>query len=126
TGSGMRVERVEQAPEFLALTADVRAREPVLTNVIGSVAQTVAEGRMYDECFWWVVRDGTGEVVGCAMRTTPWNLAVSPMPAEAAAELAAAVAAADPGVPGLTGPPDVVDRVLAGLRGAGLPVVARA
>lgn len=108
----MRVEQLPDPGSFLTATETVRGAEPVLTNVIGSVAQGVLAGREYERCWWWVVRDGEGEVVGCAIRTAPYLLAVSPMPAAAAEALGRAVAADDAALPGSVGPADVVAAVL--------------
>ncbi|HEU4675647.1 MAG TPA: hypothetical protein VFS29_06655 [Motilibacteraceae bacterium] len=108
----MRVEQLPDPQAFLAATEALRGAQPVLTNVIGSVAGSVAEGREYERCWWWVVRDDRDRVVGCAMRTAPFLLAVSPMPAEAAAALGREVAGADPALPGSVGPADVVAAVL--------------
>ncbi|MGN6331027.1 MAG: GNAT family N-acetyltransferase [Motilibacteraceae bacterium] len=108
----MRVEQLPDPGAFLAATEAIRGTEPVLTNVIGSVAGSVAEGRQYQRCWWWVVRDDHGSVVGCAIRTAPFLLAVSPMPAEAAAALGREVARADGDLPGSVGPADVVGAVL--------------
>jgi predicted GNAT family acetyltransferase len=115
----VQVERVDDATEFLARTERLRAEDPVLTNVIGTVALSAVAGRQYPEQYWWLVSEGAadggaadGAVVGCAMRTPPWNLAVSPMPAAAAAALGAAVAPIDPDVPGVSGPREVVDEVV--------------
>ena len=119
----MDVERVAGAAEFLVRTEGLRAAEPVLTNVMGSVAQSVAAGREYAAEYWWLVRDHSG-VVGCAMRTAPWNLLVSPMSGDAARSLATAVGVNDPGLPGITGPRKVVDAVTEALARAG-PVGAR-
>lgn len=108
--------RVVEYPDpsaFLDATARFRATEPLLTNVIGSVAGSVLAGRVYESCTWLAVLDGSGTVVGCAMRTAPWNLVVSPMPASAAAAVGRHIASADPGLPGITGPPATVDRVVA-------------
>lgn len=88
-----------------------------MTNLLGTVAQSVLEGRRYSSCWWWVVRAGTADnaqVVGCAVRTSPWNLAVSPMPLEAATALGRALAPADPELPGVTGERAVAEAVLAG------------
>jgi adenosylmethionine-8-amino-7-oxononanoate aminotransferase len=116
------VEPVADAAAFLDLTVPLRAREPVLTNVIGTVAAGIVHGRTYDRCFWWLVRDDAGDVVGCAMRTAPWKLLVSPMPASAASALGSAVAVADPRLPGTVGPQDVVDAVVRGMAEAGRAV----
>jgi predicted GNAT family acetyltransferase len=103
----VRVELVADAAEFLRRSADLRAREPVLTNVIGTVVQGVADGRRYEQAWFWLVLDDDGEPVGCASRTAPWHLLLGPMPPSAAAALAGAVAEVDPDVPGVVGLADV-------------------
>jgi predicted GNAT family acetyltransferase len=113
----MNVERLAAAEDFLARTAGLRAAEPVLTNVLGSIATGVAAGRTYEQVFLWVVTGDAGDVVGAALRTSPYRLIVSPMPAEAAAALGRAVALADPEVPGCTGPREVVEATLAAYDG---------
>jgi predicted GNAT family acetyltransferase len=113
----MKVERLASPQDFLARTADFRAAEPVFTNMHGSIAAGVAAGRVYEQEFWWVVVDGAGsdqKVVGCALRTAPYRLIVSPMPAQGAHALGRAVAAADPALPGCNGPREVVEAALAG------------
>ena len=52
--TAMRAVTVDSAMEFLSQTEKFRAEEPLLTNLIGTVAAAVAAGRRYDECFWWV------------------------------------------------------------------------
>jgi GNAT superfamily N-acetyltransferase len=100
----MRVERCESPESFLAVSVEHRAHDPIRTNVIGSVATAAAtEGRYTSECFWWVVHDDVGDVVGVAIRTTPWVLSIGPMPPPAARALASQVAVADPGLPGVAG-----------------------
>jgi ribosomal protein S18 acetylase RimI-like enzyme len=132
----VHAERLADPAEFLRQTQELRATEPVLTNVIGSIANSVVAGRQYSTAFWWLVRDvaegpvggGPGPegpvagdpgaevpVVGCAMRTTPWNLVVSPMSVDAASALGRALAVADPELPGINGPREVVDAVVAAL-----------
>jgi len=111
----VRVERLAHAEQFLATTADFRRADPVMTNLLGSVATSVAAGREYAPQFWWVVRDDGGQVVGCALRTGPHRLVVSPMPTQAAAALAVDVAAADADLPGFSGPRDAVEAVAASM-----------
>ncbi len=108
----MTIVRHATADAFLAATMAYRASEPLLTNIMGSVAVGVAHGRGYESEMWLTIEDPSGAVVGIAMRTAPWNLAVSDMPAWAAGELGEFVLSADPGVPGVNGPRDVVDVVL--------------
>lgn len=100
---GMEIATIPTAQEFLALTAQFRAQEPYLTNVMGSTATGVARGREYDSCHWWVAIDD-GAVVGAAIRTVPYNLLVSPMPAAANKAMASTVASVFPELPGMAGP----------------------
>ena len=74
----LTVERLGSAQEFLTATIGLRSREPVLTNVMGSVATSVVAGRRYDRETWLVARE-EDDVVGCAMRTAPWPVSLSPM-----------------------------------------------
>jgi predicted GNAT family acetyltransferase len=108
------IVRHPTAAEFLAATEAFRAENPLLTNIMGSVASGVVAGRTYDSELWLTVLDESGPI-GMAMRTAPWNLAVSAMPASAAEELGRFVADADPGVPGVNGPLETVDAVIAGI-----------
>lgn len=116
----MKVERLDDAADFLAATADFRTADPVLTNLAGSIALSVVNGRVYAAEYWWVARDDDGAVVGCALRTAPYRLIVSPMPADAARAVGEAVSVVDPGLPGINGPHDVVEACYAGL-GASKP-----
>ena len=81
-GGAMDVEALPDAASFLAVTEELRTREPILTNVLASVAEGVLGGRTYESELWLVVRD-EGRVVGCAMRTAPFKAALSPMPVPA-------------------------------------------
>jgi len=110
----MKVRRCDHPMEFLAVTAGFRASQPVMSNVIGSIATSVARGAAYEDCFWWVIEDA-GEVVGCAMRTVPWRLAIPDLDPHAARALGEAVVLEDPGVPGVNGPRPAVDAVYQGM-----------
>lgn len=89
--------------EFLRATAGLRAASPYLTNVMGSTARQVIDGREFERCWWWVLeRDGA--VVGAMMRTAPYRLMLSPMAEADAAAAAREVLAADPTLPGVVGP----------------------
>ena len=108
----MDVVRCTSPQEFLDRTCDLRAADPLRTNVVGSVAASVAnQQRQYEECFWWLVVDNA-VVVAMAMRTSPHGLVTSPMTSDAARALAGAVAAADPAMPSLLGSRDVVTTVV--------------
>lgn len=111
----MDVVTYSDAAEFLEATREFRAAEPYLTNVIGSVAQSIIQGRRYESCHWWLARDGH-DVVGVAMRTSPHNLMVSPMPDAAAVAIADAVAVIFPDLPGMCGPLTNVPAFISALR----------
>jgi predicted GNAT family acetyltransferase len=108
------IVRHPSAAEFLAATGSFRAQNPLLTNIMGSVALGVVAGRTYDSELWLTVHDDN-DLVGMAMRTAPWNLAVSAMPAAAAQELGRYVGSVDPGLPGVNGPQETVDAVVTGI-----------
>jgi GNAT superfamily N-acetyltransferase len=90
----MHLEFTDDAAAFLDATREHLAAEPVLTTVIASVtARLVREGRPAGApyCWWSIVRDGSGEVTGVAMRTAPfapYPLYVLPMPDDAARAVA--------------------------------------
>ena len=111
----MGIRRCQNAAEFLALTSEFRDAEPVLTNLMGSVAETAARGGDENAALWLVVVAESGEVTGCAIRTPPWHLVVSPMTDDAAESVGRFVRDIDPDVPGIAGPEHVVPRVVDGL-----------
>ena len=87
----LHVERVAEAAEFLAKTQVFRHAQPLETNVLGSVPQSVIDGsRHYATMYWWIVLDGD-TVVGCAVHTPHYRPVLSPMSDEAARMLADAV-----------------------------------
>lgn len=96
---------------FLALTEALRGAHPLTTNVMGSVAIALANGR-YDEGHCWVVED-SGTVVGAALRTPPYKLLLSPMPADAVAPLLDRIDGDDPEWNGFLTTPAVAERVRA-------------
>jgi predicted GNAT family acetyltransferase len=110
----MVIVRHPSAAEFLSATEALRAADPLLTNIMGSVAAGVVTGRTYESELWLTVHDDDS-TIGMAMRTAPWNLAVSTMPVPAAEMLGRYVAAVDPAVPGVIGPVETVDAVVRGL-----------
>ncbi len=111
----MKVELIESVDEFIEVTTAFRAADPLRTNVIGSVSLAVATGRStYDDHRWWIVRDDSDEVVGVAMRTSPFNMIVAPMPVEAARALGRNVGRFDDALPGLSGPRNMVDALVEG------------
>jgi len=122
----MKIELVETVEEFVAISTSFRAAHPLRTNVIGSVALAVGGGdRTYDDYHWWIARDDSGDVVGIAMRTSPFNMFISPMPKDAARALGHNVGHVDDELPGLTGPEDLIDTFMKGYVESGSPGSAR-
>jgi predicted GNAT family acetyltransferase len=109
----VQVVRPTTAFEFLERSASLRAADPVRTNVLGSVATGVAQGRHYEREHWFLV-ERAGGVVGAALWTVPYRLIVGPMPLEGARALGAHVRAMDEHPAGVIGPADVAAEVAAG------------
>jgi hypothetical protein len=78
TAAGFTVDFTRDPAAFLAAAEPHLALDPVLTTVVSSVTHRALEddGRgkpAPEHPRWWaVVRDGSGEVVGMAMRTAPF------------------------------------------------------
>ncbi len=87
----MHVRLAADAAEFLTATQDLRASDPVRTNVLGSVATGVAGGIRY-EAESWFVAEHDGVVVGAALWTAPYRLLVGPVDDDVAVALGAAAA----------------------------------
>jgi hypothetical protein len=109
----MQVIQHASAADFLERTKAFRAAEPVLTNIIGSVASGVVAGHVYEGQLWLTVHESsTDQPVGIAMRTAPYNLVSSPMPESAARALGEHLAVIDPLLPGLSGTPEVTAAIV--------------
>ncbi len=113
----MEVVRCATPEEFLAATITYRGLDPIRTNLLGSIAVAVASGgRLYDAYWWWLIKDDEGAVVGAALRTAPFGLSLGPMPLEAAARLADAVARDDDQFPWIGGNEEIVQEFLRAYR----------
>jgi predicted GNAT family acetyltransferase len=122
----MKVELIESVDEFIAASADFRAADPLRTNIMGSVALSIAKGdRTYEAYHWWIVRDGDGDVIGIAMRTSPMNMVISSMSAEAARSLGRSVGQFDDDLPGLLGSANVIEAFAQGYVASKSPGSAR-
>lgn len=122
----MEVLRCAWAEEFLVDTLHYRAAQPVRTNVLGSVAISVAtRQRHYRDTWWWLVREH-GEVVGAALRTAPLGLNLGPMSDDAARCLALAIATHDDDFPSVVGSQPTITAFLDGYRASGTPGSTRA
>jgi len=104
----MKVILVPDAPTFLARSVAFRSLQPYLTNVMGSVATSVASGHgTYETMSWWIIEDDERNVRGLMMRTAPHKLVLSPMPEEALAPAVDAVLERDSEIPGVCGSRDL-------------------
>lgn len=112
----MEVLKLGTASEFLAATADLRSRNPVMTNQLGSIAMAGAAGDVYDSELWLTVVD-EGVVVGCAVHTATRPAVVSPMSVDAAMAVGRFLADRAHGVRAVAGPREVAQAVAEG-RGA--------
>jgi len=108
----VEVREAADAAEFLELTAALRGADPVRTNVLGSVATGVVQGRRYDDEHWLVVEDDSGAVVGAAVWTPPYRLLLPPLPPAAAAAVGRHVAGMGGLPPGVIGPREAVECVV--------------
>jgi predicted GNAT family acetyltransferase len=87
--------------------------QPYLTNVMGSVATSVAGGHgTYETMSWWIIEDDERNVRGLMMRTAPHKLVLSPMPHEALVPAVDAVLERDPDIPGASGSRDLAQSFL--------------
>ena len=109
----MKIQRIDDAGDFLHRTLALRANLPFETNLIGSVASSVVfSGKKFDESFWWIIQAENDEVVGAMMRTAPHNLVLSPMPPAAISDCVTAIIKMDPEFPGISGPKELVAQFL--------------
>ena len=109
----MKIVRCDTPDTFLDATAAYRESEPLRTNVLASVAMNVlTDMRTYDECWWWVVSNDAGDVVGTALRTAPFGLQLAPMPLPAVAPLVSAISREDDKFPWVAGDKDIVTTFL--------------
>jgi GNAT superfamily N-acetyltransferase len=113
----MDVTLVEDPQAWLDATSAYRGANPLTTNILGSIAQSVVDGRGYDAEHWFVARDDGADVVGAAVWTVPHKLVVGPMSPEAARAVGAAAAATGRRVPGVNGPVAVAPHAAAALPG---------
>lgn len=99
-GPALDLEFTTDPAHFLAVAGDHLAADPLVANVVCSVTErAVDEDRRrttpVDRPRWWVTfRDGSGAVVGAAMRTAPfapYPLFVLPLPAGGGPALARAL-----------------------------------
>jgi len=117
----MQVRLAADAAEFLTATRDLRAADPVRTNILGSIAQSVVDGRTYDRAFWFVAEDDDGTVVGAASWTLPYKLLVSPCSPDVVRAIGAAAVATGVPVHGAIVPVHLADAVAEGAGRRGVP-----
>lgn len=107
----MKALQFKDVNEFLKESQEFRYAEIIRTNLISSVANSVASGaRAYEGYFWWVIKD-EDSVVGVAIRTLPFGYVFSPMPREAVKTLLLSIAKEDSEASGFSGPKEVIYEV---------------
>jgi GNAT superfamily N-acetyltransferase len=93
----MELRFFDDPQEFLDLAGDHLARQPVVSTVVATIAERIADERAAGIAWpvgvpcWFVAVLQDGDVVGAAMRTAPFGahpLFMLPMPDDAARELA--------------------------------------
>jgi GNAT superfamily N-acetyltransferase len=97
--------------EFLELAGDHLAADPVVNTVVTTIAHRLAVRQadgvpLPDPCWWLVVADEVGHVIGAGMRTArfaPYPAFLLPMPDDAAVGLAQALHERGEEVLGLNG-----------------------
>lgn len=107
----MQVIRYASPTEFLSATEDLRSAEIIKTNLISSIANSVANGsRTYDACYWWAIKEGV-TTLGIAIRTAPYGYVFSPMPEKAIKILIKEIQIGDPDIKEFSGPRSVIDEL---------------
>ena len=106
----MKVVEHSSAAAFLGASDGYRTVDPVRTNLVGSIAQGVLDGRRYDAEHWFTVHD-RHEVVGAAVHTAPYSLVVGPMPRRAAEVVGDHLRERRQPMPGIKGPSEAVQVV---------------
>jgi predicted GNAT family acetyltransferase len=117
----MRVRQTAGPAEFLEATRGLRAADPVRTNILGSIALSVVDGRQYDREFWFVAEDESGVVVGAACWTLPHKLVLGPWSPEVVRAIGAAAAATGVPVHGAIVPVELADDIAEGVGRRGVP-----
>jgi predicted GNAT family acetyltransferase len=116
----MQVRLAADAAEFLAATTELRAGDPVRTNILGSIALSVVEGRRYEREFWFVAEDD-GAVVGAACWTLPHKLVLGPWAPDVVRALGAAAVSTDVPVHGAIVPVTLADTIAESVGRHGVP-----
>ena len=107
----MQVIRYKSPTEFLSATEDLRSAEIIKTNLISSIANSVANGsHAYETCYWWAVKEGN-KTAGVAIRTSPYGYVFSPISEEAIRILIKEIQVGDPNAKEFSGPRSVIDKI---------------
>jgi uncharacterized protein len=101
----MEVTKVEGVREYTGLVAPLLGRAPARHNLMLGLLDVLARRPdSYDGSHLWAVRDDGGRVVGAAMQTPPYGLALAePIDDASLAPLAAAIVDAGVRLPGVVG-----------------------
>jgi hypothetical protein len=101
----VRCETTTDPQAFWERTSDFLLRDPVVNNVLITNVSSRRAGGQTDPApaTYAAVIDNAGMVVGAAMRTPPFNVYVSLMPADAVEPLADVMVTSCPDAGGVTG-----------------------
>jgi hypothetical protein len=107
----VKVERLEHAERFLEEAEELLLRDEARHNLVLGIAGVVRDRpEVYRDPRFWIARDDN-VIVGAALRTPPYGLALAPpVDAEAVAALATSI---DDDLPGVVGAVPEVDLFVA-------------
>ena len=112
----MQVIRYQSPADFLSVTEVLRSAEIVRTNLISSIANSVANGfRVYEAYYWWAVKE-RNKTLGIAIRTAPYGYVISPMSQEVTMALLAQITVIDSKADEFSGPKSVINIIENNLR----------
>jgi len=101
-----RVIRYRDPANFAArATAWLVEHEAENNLLLGLLPSLISGQHTFEEPLYLATIEANEEIVGCAFRTPPFHLGLTPMPATAHDALVADVAAEFSGLPGVIGPP---------------------
>jgi uncharacterized protein len=110
----MRAERDTDLVAFTERTRAFLGRDPVVHTLICSAVELAGQHPdRFQDASWFSVTGPAGDLVGVAIQTPPYPLAITPMDDGALAAMAGVSATQPPGATGASGPVPYVDRFAA-------------
>ena len=101
----MRCETTSDPAAFWAMVSDFLLENPLINSVVVTNVISRRDGAITDDApaTYAAVLDASGAVVGAAMRTPPFSIALSSMPVSAVEPLVESLAGSCPDASGVTG-----------------------